>query len=81
MFIHPSSLNFSCGRFESGWLCYTDMVETSKVCQILGRFSRVSRNLFCDVLLSQSHVEESEPAYPFPTLARIRVAERGGGGG
>ncbi len=31
VFHHPSSVNFNCGRFESGWLIYTDMVETSKV--------------------------------------------------
>ena len=31
VFHHPSSINFDCGRFESGWLVYTDMVETSKV--------------------------------------------------
>lgn len=32
VFHHSSSINFNCGRFESGWLVYTDMVETSKVC-------------------------------------------------
>ena len=31
VFHHPASVNFDCGRFESGWLVYTDMVETSKV--------------------------------------------------
>lgn len=31
VFHHPSSVNFNCGRFESGWLIYTDMVETAKV--------------------------------------------------
>ena len=31
VFLHPSSVNFNCARFESGWLIYTDMVETSKV--------------------------------------------------
>lgn len=31
VFHHPSSVNFNCGRFESGWLVYTDMVQTSKV--------------------------------------------------
>jgi len=31
VFQHPSSVNFNCSRFESGWLIYTDMVETSKV--------------------------------------------------
>lgn len=30
VFQHPSSVNFNCSRFESGWLIYTDMVETSK---------------------------------------------------
>ncbi|KAK9846310.1 hypothetical protein WJX81_001334 [Elliptochloris bilobata] len=31
VFIHPASVNFSCGSFPSGWLVYTDIVETSKV--------------------------------------------------
>jgi len=30
VFLHPSSINFSCGRFESSWLVFTEMVETSK---------------------------------------------------
>ena len=30
VFQHPGSINFDCGRFESGWLVYTEMVETSK---------------------------------------------------
>lgn len=30
VFIHPASVNFSCGSFPSGWLVYTDIVETSK---------------------------------------------------
>ena len=30
VFLHPSSLNFGCGRFESGWLVYSEVVETSK---------------------------------------------------
>ena len=32
VFQHPASINFNCGRFESGWLVYTDLIETSKVC-------------------------------------------------
>ncbi len=31
VFLHPSSVNFSCGKFESGWLAYSEIVETSKV--------------------------------------------------
>ncbi|KAK9809193.1 hypothetical protein WJX72_011126 [[Myrmecia] bisecta] len=31
VFLHPASVNFHCGRFESGWLVYSDMVETAKV--------------------------------------------------
>lgn len=31
VFMHPSSVNFSAGKFESGWLVHTEMVETSKV--------------------------------------------------
>ena len=31
VFIHPRSVNFSVGKYESGWLVYTSMVETSKV--------------------------------------------------
>ncbi len=31
VFIHPASVNFSCGSFPSGWLLYTDVTETSKV--------------------------------------------------
>ncbi len=31
VFIHPSSVNFSAGKFESGWLVYSDIMETSKV--------------------------------------------------
>lgn len=30
-FIHPSSMNFRCGRFETGWLVYSELVKTSKV--------------------------------------------------
>ena len=31
VFIHPGSVNFNVGRFDSGWLVYTDMVSTSKL--------------------------------------------------
>ena len=31
MFIHPQSVAFSCGSFPSGWCCYTEVTETSKV--------------------------------------------------
>lgn len=31
VFLHPSSVNFSCGKFESGWVVYSDLVQTSKV--------------------------------------------------
>ena len=31
VFLHPASVNFHCGKFESGWLAYSDIVETSKV--------------------------------------------------
>ena len=31
VFLHPSSLNFRCGRFESGWLVFSELVQTSKV--------------------------------------------------
>ena len=31
VFQHPASINFHSGRFESGWLVYTDLIETSKV--------------------------------------------------
>lgn len=31
VFMHPSSVNFTAGKFESGWLVHTEMVETSKV--------------------------------------------------
>ena len=31
VFLHPSSVNFRCGKFESGWLAYSEIVETSKV--------------------------------------------------
>lgn len=29
--MHPASVNFNVGRFESPWLIYTDLTETSKV--------------------------------------------------
>ena len=29
--MHPASVNFNVGRFESPWLLYTDLTETSKV--------------------------------------------------
>lgn len=31
VFLHPSSLNFTCGKLESGWAVYSEVVETSKV--------------------------------------------------
>jgi len=31
VFLHPSSANFSCARFETNWMVFTEMVETSKV--------------------------------------------------
>lgn len=31
VFIHPSSINFATGKFESGWLVYSDIMETSKI--------------------------------------------------
>lgn len=31
VFIHPASVNFDVGKFESGWLVYSDIVQTSKV--------------------------------------------------
>jgi ATP-dependent RNA helicase DHX57 len=31
VFIHPSSINFTVGKFESGWLVFSDMMETSKI--------------------------------------------------
>ena len=30
VFLHPCSVNFSSSRFETGWLVYTNMVQTSK---------------------------------------------------
>ncbi len=35
VFIHPASVNFTCGSFPSGYLVYTDIVETSKACAAL----------------------------------------------
>jgi ATP-dependent RNA helicase DHX57 len=31
VFLHPGSVNFACGKFESGWLAYSEIVETSRV--------------------------------------------------
>jgi len=31
VFMHPRSVNFSAGKFESGWLVYSSLLETSKV--------------------------------------------------
>jgi len=31
VFIHPGSVNFDVGKFESGWLVYTEMVATAKL--------------------------------------------------
>jgi ATP-dependent RNA helicase DHX57 len=31
VFLHPSSSNFNRGRFESGWLVFSELVQTSKV--------------------------------------------------
>ena len=31
VFIHPGSINFGVGRFDSGWLVYTEMVHTAKL--------------------------------------------------
>lgn len=31
VFLHPASINFHSGKFESGWLAYSELVETSKV--------------------------------------------------
>ncbi|GMH41213.1 hypothetical protein BSKO_09123 [Bryopsis sp. KO-2023] len=31
VFLHPASVNFSVPQFESGWMVYSDMVETAKV--------------------------------------------------
>jgi len=31
VFLHPSSINFNVGKFESGWLVYSEIFETSKI--------------------------------------------------
>jgi ATP-dependent RNA helicase DHX57 len=31
VFLHPSSSNFARGRFESGWLVFSELVQTSRV--------------------------------------------------
>ena len=31
VFLHPSSINFGCGAFESPWLVYSEAVHTAKV--------------------------------------------------
>ncbi|KDO33210.1 hypothetical protein SPRG_02022 [Saprolegnia parasitica CBS 223.65] len=31
VFLHPSSINFTLGQFESPWLMYTDLVQTSRL--------------------------------------------------
>lgn len=31
VFVHPSSINMHTSKFETGWLVFTEMVETSKV--------------------------------------------------
>lgn len=31
VFLHPSSINFHCGKYESRWLVYSERVETAKV--------------------------------------------------
>ena len=31
VFVHPRSVNFSAGKFDSGWLVYSSLLETSKV--------------------------------------------------
>ncbi|KAA6421632.1 MAG: putative ATP-dependent RNA helicase DHX57 [Trebouxia sp. A1-2] len=31
VFIHPGSVNFDVGKFDSGWLVYTEMVATAKL--------------------------------------------------
>ena len=31
VFLHPTSVNFSAGKFESPWLLWTERVETSKI--------------------------------------------------
>jgi len=31
VFLHPTSLNFDIGKFDSPWLVYFDKVQTSKI--------------------------------------------------
>ena len=31
VFLHPTSVNFHCGKYESRWLVYSERVETAKV--------------------------------------------------
>lgn len=31
VFLHPSSVNFHVGRYESNWLIYSERVQTGKV--------------------------------------------------
>ena len=31
VFLHPASVNFHCGKFESRWIVYSERVETAKV--------------------------------------------------
>ena len=31
VFVHPSSVNMTCNKFETCWIVYTDLVETSKL--------------------------------------------------
>jgi ATP-dependent RNA helicase DHX57 len=31
VFLHPTSVNFHCGKYESRWIVYSERVETAKV--------------------------------------------------
>lgn len=31
VFVHPSSINFPVTKYETGWMVYSDIIETSKV--------------------------------------------------
>lgn len=31
VFMHPASINFHSSRFESGWVIYTEILETAKI--------------------------------------------------
>jgi ATP-dependent RNA helicase DHX57 len=31
VFVHPSSINMATSKYETGWVVFTEMVETSKV--------------------------------------------------